>query len=361
MNRREDPRIIVLYNQESGVAYGEPKDIIALQYTSTVARCIYEALAERGYPVALVAVQDSLRALRQTLKGFSPGDTFIFNNCDGFRGDNQAVTQVIRLLEELGFAHTGSTAAVTRQCIDKRRTKRTLMAAGIPTPRYQIYTEAGNSFRWRFPAIVKPLASDASLGIDLEAVVVDSPQLVQRVAYVIERYRQPALVEEFIPGREVAVSLWGNGETVEVLPIAEHDFSLLPNPLHHLLTYDAKWLLDSYLAEKIVTRCPAALGPQDMARIMAVARQTFQVLGLRDLARIDIRYDGAVPYVIDVNEIPDLAPEAGFARSAYAAGYSYGEMVERILQIAFEREQWLCNLAVKSVRPNLKMVNASLK
>lgn len=361
MNLAEDLRIIVLYNEETGVAYGEPRDIIALQCTRAVAYLIYEALEERGYSVTLLAVRDSLRDLRRALQKFTPADTFIFNNCDGFRGDNLAATRIVRLMEELGFAHTGSTAEVTRRCIDKRRTKRKLIAAGIPTPRYQIYTEPGNSFRWRFPAIVKPLAGDASLGIDLDAVVLDSPQLIRRIHYVIERYRQPALVEEFIPGREVAVALWGNGEDVEVLPISEHDFSRLPNPLHHLLTYEAKWILDSYMAESILTRCPTSLGTQDVERIAATARQTFHALGLRDLARIDIRYHAGIPYVIDVNEIPDLAPDAGFANSAFAAGYTYGEMIERILQIALEREKWVCPRESKSVNLTLTRANVSLK
>ncbi len=361
MNLAAALRIIVLYNDETGVAYGEPRDIIALQCTRAVARLIYKALEERGYAVILLAVRDSLRELKQALQEFSPANTFIFNNCDGFRGDNMAVTRIVRLIEECGFAHTGSTAEVTRQCIDKRRTKRKLIAAGIPTPPYQVYTAPGNSFRWRFPAIVKPLAGDASLGIDLDAVVVDSRQLTQRVAYIVERYRQPALVEEFVPGCEVAVALWGNGEHVEVLPISEHDFSRLSDPLHHLLTYDAKWILDSYMAESILTRCPTSLSPQDVERIAATARQAFHALGLRDLARIDIRYHAGIPYVIDVNEIPDLAPDAGFAKSAFAAGYTYGEMIERIVQFALEREKWVCPMESKSVNLNLRMVNVSLK
>lgn len=360
MNLAVDLRVIVLYNEETGVAYGEPRDIIALQSTRTVARLIYEALEERGYLVTLLAARESLRELKQALKEFSPIDTFVFNNCDGFRGNNMAVTRIVRLIEECGFAHTGSTAEVTRTCIDKRRTKRKLIAAGIPTPRYQIYTEPGNSFRWRFPAIVKPLAGDASLGIDLDAVVVDSHQLTQRVAYIVERYRQPALVEEFVPGREVAVALWGNGENVEVLPISEHDFSRLSNPLHHLLTYDAKWILDSYMAANILTRCPTSLGPQDVERIATTARQAFHALGLRDLGRIDIRYHAGVPYVIDVNEIPDLAPDAGFANSVFSAGYTYGEMIERILRLALEREKGVCPMS-KSANLTLMMANVSLK
>lgn len=361
MNPIKGPSIVVLYNHEVGVVYGEPKDIIALQCTGMVARYIYEALEERGYPVELVAVRDSLRELRRVLQQFSPAETFVFNNCDGFRGDNLAVTRVIRLVEELGFAHTGSTAEVTRLCIDKQKTKQKLIAAGIPTPRYRIYTEPADSFQGHFPAIVKPLTGDASLGIDLDAVVLTSSQLVERVAYVIERYRQPALVEEFIPGREVAVALWGNGEALEVLPIVEHDFSRLPNPLHHLLTYEAKWLLESEIAASIVSRCPAALSRHEIERIAGVAKQVFRVLGLRDLARMDIRYRDGIPFVIDVNEIPDLAADAGFAASAFAAGYTYGEMIERILRIALEREQWLCPVNSRSESLALKMVNVSLK
>lgn len=348
------PLIIVLYNHETKVTHGEPRDIIALQYTGVVARCIYDALLERGYEAVLLAVDDSLSNLHAALKNFSPETTFIFNNCDGFQGDNLAVTGVVHLIERLGFRHTGSTAEVVACCINKLSTKQKLIASGVPTPRYQVYQEPGAPFRWQFPAIVKPLAGDASLGIDLQAVVLDSRQLIQRVSYVIEHYRQPALVEEFIPGREVAVALWGNGKTTEVLPISEHDFSSLSNPLHHLLTYEAKWVLDSYQAKNIITRCPAALNREEREYIAAIGRKAFRALGLRDLGRIDIRYCDGIPYVIDVNEIPDLAPDAGFAFSAYAAGYAYAEMIEHIVEIALQRDIYFGKSRLSASRPRME-------
>ena len=162
------------------------------------------------YPVTKIAVRGTLEELEDRLCSFSPKETFIFNNCDGFNGNNLAAVEVIRLIERMGFKHTGALADSIELCIDKPRSKERLMQFGIPTPRYQVFEQAGGEFHLEFPVIVKPSVEDASLGIDLGSVVCDLDSLYARVAYVIETYREPALVEEFIAGRELEVAMWGN-------------------------------------------------------------------------------------------------------------------------------------------------------
>jgi D-alanine-D-alanine ligase len=355
----EDPLIVFLYNVEHKAPYGNPMDLIALQETANTAARLIEALSARGYRVHPIEVEHSLTELRQALKPFSPRQNFIFNYCDSFRGNNMAATKIVHLIETLGFKHTGSSAEVVTACIDKNQMKQRLAAAGIPTPRYQVFTEAGGEFQHRFPAIVKPMTDDGSVGINLDSVVSDQPALLKQVACVLHNYRQPALVEEFIGGRELAVSAWGN-EIIEVLPIAEQDYSAIANPLNRLLTYDAKWVEDSAYYHNIPTRVPADLTPEQARLVSETTVRAMRAMGLRDFCRADIRYEDGVPYIIDINEIPDLALGAGFPNSALAAGYAYAEIPEHILRLALKREDWHYQLPLlKSVSPRLQMANVS--
>jgi len=332
-------QIAILYNLEEDVLRGDAHDLLAIQYTANTTQNIYEALTSLGYNTIRVAVRDSLPELGQTLAGLSPEDTFIFNNCDGFNGNNLAATNVLRLVEDHGFLHTGTTAKGIELCTDKPRAKERLMEFGIPTPDYQVFDSPGGEIYLDFPVIVKPSTEDASMGIDLHSVATHPAALYDSVRRVIEQYEQPAMVEQFIPGREMAVAMWGNAP-VTTLPIAEEDYSCISDPLQRLLTFEAKWEPDSFYYKNIMARCPATLTEEEDIRIQQVAIATFHAMTLRDFGRVDIRYHNGLPYVIDINELPDLSPESGFWNSARAAGYQYTHMIERILQHALKREGW---------------------
>ncbi len=333
-------QIGVLYNSETGTVRGEPQDIIALQETETTAQVVHDTLSSVGYATSKIAVKASLDELQDTLSHYSNQDTFIFNICDGFGGKNFGSVQVIKLIESLGFKHTGSTAEVIAQCTDKARAKESLIRFGVPTPAYQIFDRPEGDVFINFPVIVKPQTEDASLGIDLRSVVCSQAELLARVRYIIEQYDQPALAEEFVSGRELAVALLGNGEDIQTLPISENDYCNIENPLQRLLTYEAKWIAESPYFQNILIRCPAPLDLAAERTIYATAVNAFQAMGLRDLGRIDIRYDNLIPYIIDINEIPDLALDFGFPREARLAGYTYEQMIERILDTALRREGW---------------------
>jgi D-alanine-D-alanine ligase len=335
----EDPLILLLHNVELEVAHGDPKDLIAIQDTASVALQLKDALDSCGYKTIPIAVKNSLDELKGSLRPFSPQTAFVFNFCDGFGGKNQDATKVIHLVEKLGFHHTGSSARTNATCIDKCRTKTRLLDAGIPTPAYQVFKDPGGAYFHQYPAMVKPAWDDASMGIDLKSVVTDQKELDNRVEYIIEKYDQPALVEEFIPGRELSVSMWGN-KRVKVLPITEMDYSSIPNPLEHILSYDSKWIPDSFCYQNIFARCPANLRRDEKWQVMETAVRAYHAMGLRDLGRVDIRYFNQIPYIIDINEIPDLAQGSGFPNAARQAGYSYPRMVEHILKLAMDRVKW---------------------
>ncbi len=335
----EEPLIALVYNQEEEIVRGESQDLIALQYTTKTAASVYQALCRLGYSTVMVPVTNDLELFARELSRYSPCNTFVFNICDGFAGDNFSASLIPQVIDRLGFKHTGSCAEAIRLCTDKARAKQRLLQLGVPTPAYQVFTRPCGEITVPFPAIVKPVHEDGSVGIEETSVVTSPNDLFRRVEYVLSEYCQPALVEEYIVGREFAVSMWGNG-TMEVMPISEHDFSAVADPLRSFLTYESKWVEDSFTYTSFGVICPARLSLEEEQCIQHTAVRAFQAMGLRDLGRVDIRYRHGIPYVIDINEIPDLSPEAGFARSAEIAGYDYDHMVERILLLAMQREGW---------------------
>lgn len=340
MNAISPRQVAILFNKDGQVSKGDPQDLLAIQCTITATQNIFKALISSGYQVIKIPVKGNLKELEQKLSSFSPKNTFIFNNCDGFNGDNLAAARVIRLIEQMGFRHTGANADSVELCTIKPRCKERLVKSGVPTPRYQVFERAEGKFLLEFPVIVKPSVEDASMGIDLSSVVGNEKELFDRVAYVIEEYEQPALAEQFIAGRELAVAMWGN-EIIETLPIAEDDFSAIPDPLQHLLTYESKWKPDSPYFQNIPSRIPAILTEAEERAIRKVAKDSFRAVGLRDLGRVDIRFDNGIPFVIDINELPDLSPDAGFWNSVQVTGLKYPQMIERILINALKREGWM--------------------
>ena len=332
MNSFSLHQVAILFNEDGQVARGDLQDLLAIQCTITATQNLYDALASLGYQMVKIPVRDSLEELEDRLCSYSPKDTFIFNNCDGFNGNNLEAVQVIRLIERMGFKHTGASADSIEVCIDKPRCKERLKRHGIPTPRYQVFEKADGQFRLEYPVIVKPSVEDASMGIDLCSVVCNRADLFKRIAYIIREYQQPAMVEQFIAGRELAVAIW---------PIAEDDFSAIPDPLQHVLTYESKWKPESPFFQNIPSRIPASLTPREEQTVRKVAEASFRAAGLRDLGRVDIRFENNTPYVIDINELPDLSPDAGFWNSVRATGLTYPQMVERVLNHALIREGWI--------------------
>jgi D-alanine-D-alanine ligase len=333
-------QVSILYNEDDQITKGDPQDLLAVQYTVTASQHLYDALTSLGYSVTKLAVRGNLEELEDILASVPPKDTFIFNNCDGFNGNNLGAVEVIRLIERMGFKHTGAIADHIDRCINKPRSKERLKQFGVPTPRYQVFEYAEGDFSLEFPVIIKPSVEDASMGIDLDSVVSNRECLFNKIAYIVEKYEQPAMVEEFVLGRELAVAMLGN-EIIEILPIAEEDFSWVVNPLERLLTYESKWKTESPYYKNIPARVPADLDRKETQVIKKAAEGSFRAMGLRDFGRVDIRFNNGIPYVIDINELPDLSPDAGFWNSARATGITYPHMIERILTLALKREGWL--------------------
>ena len=328
--------IVLIFNLDKEICKGDPDELAAIQDTAKTAEYLYQAILKLGYRIEKIETGSSLNTFREVMNRFPTKSTLVFNNCDGFRGENLGSVKIARVLESMNFKHTGAPSNVIYDCISKSRAKTRLVRNKVPTPRFQIFKQTGSECRLSFPMIIKPVAEDASMGIELDSVVTTERDLFERIAYINTVYDEPAIVEEYIVGREFAVAMWGN-DPVEVLPVAEEDFGHIDDPLKAFLTYEAKWIEDSYYFKEINSR-PAVLAAEMDQKIRETAINAFHAMGLRDIGRVDIRYKDDVPYVIDVNELPDLSPESGFPRTVRAAGYTYESMVEKILDIALRRE-----------------------
>ncbi len=323
--------VAVLYNAGPHLIKGEPRDILAEQGVIACAQAVSDALRARGYQVAQVPIHTDVEL---ALARYPPTQWWVFNLGEGLEGRLFEEARIVWALEAMGYHFTGSGGDAIARSVHKGRAKKALTAYGVDTPRWRLFRhpdEVRHSAGLDFPLIVKPVAEDASIGVGPEAVVHTVRELRERVAYVCDRYRQAALTEVFVDGREFNIALWG--DPPQVLPLAEIDFSAFEDPCARIVSFAAKWEVDSFEYDHTPVICPASVDPVLGARITSAARKAWQAIGCRGYARVDIRVGGdGVPYVVEVNCNPDLSPEAGFHRAAQAAGYAYEDMVVRILK-----------------------------
>lgn len=353
------PAVVVLYNHSSSAIKGEACDLIADQAVIQCATAVAAALRKRGFHTALAPIWaeppltlgtcSTSEAPRRSLNGrtfdaelalatYPPTDWVVFNLAEGLDGRLFEEVRIAWALEAMGYRFTGNDAGALGRTGNKVRAKLLLAERGIPTPAWMAFRhpdQVGEDVLGRlvFPLIVKPVAEDASLGIGPGAVVHTLKALRDRVAYVVECYRQVALAETFVVGREFNIALWG--DPVKVLPLAEVDFSSFGDPYDRIVSFAAKWEAESFEYRNTPVLCPAPVSPQLGARITRTARQAWAAVGCRGYARVDMRIDqDGTPYVVEINCNPDLSPDAGFARAAKVAGYNYEDMVVHILQLA---------------------------
>jgi D-alanine-D-alanine ligase len=327
--------VLLLYNVVEQLDQGEARDLVTDQEVVRTAQCIAEGLRSTGHDVTVAPVRDEADVARAAA-GNDPESTLVFNLCENLGGRPEDEAQVPALLEELGFQYTGSPAPTLATCLNKAHTKAQLATRGVPSAPYQVFQRADEPIAVPLPAIVKPQAQDASIGIDRNSVVHDERALRHRVEYILGTYRQPALVEAFIVGREFNVGVWGNG-VAHTLPLAEIDFSAWDDPYCHVVHFDAKWDESSAEFQTMNVICPAEVDTDLAERIRQVVLAAYQAMGCRDYARVDLRVQDGVPYVLEVNPNPCLATDGGFANAACVAGYDYSHMAHQIAAWAWWR------------------------
>jgi D-alanine-D-alanine ligase len=311
-----------------------------------------EAQAEWDEPETVAAVAGALRERHQVVPIDAAGDPFnalrenrpdiVFNIAEGATGPCRE-GHIPSILEYLEIPYTASDPLTLNICLDKSRAKEILSYYGLPTAPFHVVSDPRQSFNsLRFPMLVKPLFEGSSMGIRNDSLVRTPEDLQARISWVQERFHQPALVEEFLPGREFTVAILGNGTEARVLPIVEICFDSLPVGMNPIYSYEAKWIWDQSSHPLRIFACPARLRPALRAEIERICLEAYRILRCRDWCRIDVRLDGEDrPHLLELNPLPGILPRpednSCFPKAARAAGMSYNGLINTVLDCACRR------------------------
>ena len=268
---------------------------------------------------------------------------FAFNIAEGLHGVAREA-QMPAVFELLQLPYLGSDPLTLALCLDKARTKEVLSYHGIPTAPFSVVTsmDAFEDVRVRFPAIVKPMHEGSSKGIYNSSVARNIEDLEREVRTTLEVYRQPVLIERFLPGREFTVAIMGNGSEAHALPIVEISFAALPEGMNPIYSYEAKWVWDSVENPLDIYSCPANLAPELENEIVNLSLRTYEALRCRDWTRVDLRLNSkGEPHVLEVNPLPGILPRpednSCFPKAARVAGMTYSQLINGVLDISLRR------------------------
>jgi D-alanine-D-alanine ligase len=219
---------------------------------------------------------------------------------------------------------------------DKCKILHQMQDLGFHVPEWEKYTSTDNVAWEKFPAIVKPAFEHCSYGITRDSVVQTPVELIHRIQFVLDKFQQPALVEEFIDGREFHVGVIGNGHPF-MLPPAEVDFSGFCDIHDRLCTYEAKFEKTSLAYQLTALKLPVDLSTDQLRLLEEMVIIAYQATGCRDYARMDIRLQDDIFYILDVNHNADLAPETSMILGAERVGLSYGQFGSLLVNLAARR------------------------
>ena len=330
-----------------------PSRIADLSVAELIAR---DEFAEWDSPVTIAAVESALSRLGKVIRLEANEDfpekiraarpDIVFNIAEGFHGVNREA-HVPAICEFFGIPYSGSDPFTLSLCLDKARTKETLSFHGIPTPKFVVVENVQQlesaTRSLSLPLFVKPLHEGSSKGITDRNLCADRASLRSQTEFLLENYRQPVLVEEYLPGKEFTCAVLGNGDEATVLPIVGMNFETLPEGALPIYSFDAKFVWDRPENPLDIFQCPARITSELQASIERVTLDAFRVLGCRDWARIDVRLDAAgVPNIIEVNPLPGILPDPAdnscLPKAARAAGIGYDELIQSCLKHAAARQ-----------------------
>jgi D-alanine-D-alanine ligase len=294
------------------------------------------ALACAGEVIRLEATDELPFRLREARPDI------VFNIAEGLYGPNRE-SHVPAICEFWSMPYTGSDPLTLALCLDKGRTKEILAHHGIPTAPFTVVggpEELDGFAAW--PAIVKPLHEGSSMGITRNSFCRSRAEVRRAIEGVVARYRQPALVEGYLGGREFTCAILGNGDQARTLPIIEINFAGLPVDALPIYSYEAKWIWDKPDEPLDIFRCPAEVDASLAAAIERTSLDAYRVLRCRDWARIDLRCDArGVPHVLEVNPLPGIHPDPAMhsclPKAARAAGLDYPDMILSVLRAGAAR------------------------
>jgi D-alanine-D-alanine ligase len=297
---------------------------------------VRNALEERHEVFPIDAGKDAYAMLQKTRPDI------VFNLAEGTIGPCREGF-IPSILEHLKIPYTASDPLTLNTCLDKARTKEILAYYGLATSRFHvIYDRNSSSNGLVYPLMVKPLHEGSSKGIRDNSLVNNKQEMAERIAWLLDLYNEPAIIEEFLPGREFTVAILGNGNEARVLPIVEIRFDSLPPGVNPIYSYEAKWIWDQSSNPLRIFDCPAVLTAELQADIESACLQAYNLLRCRDWCRIDVRLDAAGrPHILELNPLPGILPRpednSCFPKAARAAGMPYNKLINTVLDIACKR------------------------
>ncbi|RZF22479.1 ATP-grasp domain-containing protein [Halobacteriovorax vibrionivorans] len=292
---------------------------------------VIKTLKSLGHNVKVVGLYSDLMPLREAIDEFKPN--IVFNLLEEFNGNVLFDQNVVSYLELLKVKYTGNNPRGLMIARDKAMAKKLLSYHRIKTPQFQVFKNRKKtklSKKLKFPLIVKCLYQDASLGISGASIVKSEEKALERIKYLMDKYEEEVIVEEFIEGREFFVGVIGN-KRLTILPILELRFNKVDKPELELYSEKAKWNM-KYRKSKGIDIELADIPKEVKERIIKICKRTYKVLELNGYARIDLRVDeNGIPYIIEANPNPNIAMKDEFAMAAESAGISYKKLITKLV------------------------------
>ena len=324
----KDIKVLIVFNGVVENGAEKDPDFISEAEVRKMATFVYDAAVAEGYAAMAMPIFDICRDIPKIMD-LNPD--ILINLCEGYRGNSQDEMNIAGLWELLGLPYTGNTPSTLALAQDKTAAKAIFTANNIPTPPYEVFSSVPKNTCLEFPVIAKPAREDASLGINADSVLKNIGQLRKKTAELLEKYKQPVLVEKFIQGREFNVAILGNYPP-RVLPVSEIDFSRLGAEDAHVTSYEAKWMEDHPLYKGTPSKCPADISSETEKALGDIALRVFRALNGKDYGRVDMRMDdeGNI-FVLEYNPNPDISLESGYCKALKAAGISFGDFIGRLI------------------------------
>jgi D-alanine-D-alanine ligase len=294
---------------------------------------VVTTLRKRGHELKLIEVHDDLTPIRQALDEFEPA--IAFNLLEAFNDIVVFDQNVVSYLELLRVPYTGCNPRGLTLARDKALARKLLAYHRIPSPDFTVVPVGRKAVlprRLAYPLIVKSLTYEASAGISQASIVANEEQLARRVRFIHETLLTPAIVEQYIDGRELYVGVLGN-HRLRVFPVWEMKFDKMQGDNWRIATERVKWNVN-YQKRHGIDTAMAELPEGVAAKVQHLAKRTYRALELSGYARIDFRMDASGrAYVIEANPNPQLAQEEDFAQSAQKSRMSYSMLLERIMTL----------------------------
>lgn len=338
MKRKRALHVALIYNTCRAAVPEAPDDRGSTGDLKVFIRSMARALRSLGHRVTVLPLANDMLGFQRKLTRLQPD--VVFNQYDDVVHSALYEMRVAALVRMMGFPITGSHALALGLCRYKHMAASLLQGAGLRVPpgaRLLERVKDVAGVKWRFPVIVQAAQEHAGVGLTRQSVVHSVSALRRQVGFILRDYNQPATVQRFLPGREFNIGIIG-GARQRVLPFAEVNYSELPDGIPPIMSYDAKWTESSVEYKRTSVICPADVAPPLARKLTALTVKAFRALGGWGYGRVDIRLDEfGEPNVLEVNCNPCLEEDVALARSAKAAGIAYPQLLQMIIDAAFEK------------------------